>query len=92
MQGIYGVYDNKAEAIVGGLYLFRQDAAAIRMFGDIASDPKTLVGMHTEDYDLLLLGMLQENSTLTATDPIKVMTGAAWLAAQQARNPDVETH
>lgn len=91
MQGIYAIYDNKAEAIIGGLHLFRNDTAAIRFFGDMATAEKTVIQTHTEDFDLLCLGTLDDINCIRSDDgenPIRrpVLTGKQWLAAQETTN------
>lgn len=79
---IYAVYDNVAESIIGGLQLHYHDAPAIRMYSDIANMPNSTIGMHPQDYDLLDLGTLNDNATVTP-ERRTVLTGAAWLASQK---------
>lgn len=52
------------------------------MFGDIASDPQTTIARHPQDFDLLLLGILEDAVGITPTKET-VLTGATWSAAQQ---------
>lgn len=82
MQKIFAVYDNVADLIIGGLHIHPHQAPAIRMFGDIAALPNSQIGLHPADFDLLLLGVLNEDHTIT---PCKetILTGATWAAAQQ---------
>lgn len=81
---IYAVYDNVAEEIVGGLHLHPHQAPAIRMFSDVAKLPNSQIGLHPADFDLLLLGTLLDDNTIeSAKKNIPIITGAAWLAAQQ---------
>jgi len=88
---IYAILDTKAGSIIGGLQLHRHPAAAIRVFGDIAADPKSMIAKHPEDYELIELGTLRDdhtiaktfNHTIDALDEHQVIiTGKAWLAAQ----------
>lgn len=78
---IFAVYDNVAEAILGGLHLFPHKAPAIRMYSDIATMQDSQVARHPNDFDLLLLGVIDEDGTIIATKEI-ILTGATWAAAQ----------
>lgn len=82
MQKIFAIYDHVADAIIGGLHLHRHQASAIRMFGDIATLPDSSIGLHPEDFDLLLLGVLNDDHTITACKEI-ILAGAVWSAAQK---------
>lgn len=84
IRHIYALYDNVAQAIVGGLILHYHDAPAIRNYSDIANIPGSTVGEHPGDYDLLDLGTLNEDATITA-EKRTVLTGAAWVAAQKPK-------
>lgn len=87
--GIYAIYDKRAQAIVGGLVIFRAVAAAIRYYGDVASMPDTQLAKHLEDFDLIELGVLTENSTIVAAPTnstvISGETYKAQLDAQKER-------
>lgn len=78
---IYAIIDNVANDILGGLIIQRADAAAIRLYGDIASMPESIMGKHPEDYDLVRLGNLDAEHQLVPDYKI-IMGGEAWLAAQ----------
>ncbi|AZL82915.1 nonstructural protein [Apis mellifera associated microvirus 12] len=81
---LYGIYDVRGETIIGNVVSHRVDAAAVRMFGDIAGDKQSLVGTHPSDFDLVHIGTLAlDTGVIDTTDcPRVVVTGAAWLAAQ----------
>jgi hypothetical protein len=81
MKSIYAIYDNVAEQIIGGLHVFPHQAPAIRLYGDIAIMPESTIGKHPQDFDLICIGVLNEDTTIT---PVKetVLTGAQWSAAQ----------
>ncbi|WNK14108.1 MAG: nonstructural protein [Microvirus sp.] len=85
--GIYAIKDTLADTIIGGLHLFKHDAAAIRFFGDVASEKNTIVNKHVSDHELVHLGSLDETSGSLVADHRVIMTGAAWLAASTP-NPD----
>lgn len=86
---IYAIYDNVAEEIIGGLHLHPHQAPAIRMFGDIAKLPNSQIGMHPQDFDLLLLGtLLDDNSIEPSKRVVPIITGEAWSAAQQPKPED----
>lgn len=82
---IYAIYDNVAEAIIGGLHLHPHQAPAIRMFSDVATMPNSQIALHPADFDLLLLGTLLDDNTIegSKSSKIPIMTGANWSAAQQ---------
>lgn len=82
---IYAIVDLKADAIIGGLQLHRADAAAIRAFGDIASNPETIVSKHPEDYELRRLGWLTLENEIEQSILECVISGAQWKAAQSLK-------
>lgn len=93
---IYAVLDVKAECIIGNVFTDKAPASAIRTFGDLLKDTRTIVGMHPEDFNLICLGCLDANNNLRglgqATDSgvaiithDLVITGRALYAAQ---NPE----
>lgn len=79
---IYAVYDNVAKALVGGLYLHKHEAAAVRFFADVASDPQTLIAKHPQDFDLVRLGHI--NDLAIREDYCTVLKGSTWIAAHTA--------
>lgn len=80
-NGIYAVYDNVATDITGGLHLHKHQAAAIRMFADVASDPKTMIAQHPQDYDLIQLGTLGDNHEIEPRYTV-ILKGSVWHAAK----------
>lgn len=84
MREIYAILDTVANALVGTIFIHRVDAAAIRMFGDIASRNDTIVGMHPRDFHLVTLGRLTDDNQIIAA-PRVILTGDAWVAAQTPR-------
>lgn len=83
MRNMYCIYDKKAESIVGGIILERVDAPAIRAFHD-ALNPKngTVLSEHPEDFELWLLGALDDQGELVPNSGYKsVATGVQWAAA-----------
>lgn len=84
MRGIYAVYDLKSESIVGSLILERLDGPAIRAFQD-ALEPKnaTVLSQHPEDFELKLLGSMDDSGEIIAAPmPATIATGAQWAAGQ----------
>lgn len=82
----YAVRDTVAGVFAGGLHLHAGDPAAIRMFGDVASDRNTMIGLHPNDFELCCVGQFDESTgNLVGCEPVTVITGAAWRAAQQAQ-------
>ncbi|QCQ85121.1 nonstructural protein [Blackfly microvirus SF02] len=81
---LYAIYDNKADDLVGGqhsIMCVKAEAVAIRAFGDIAMMQDSQIGKHIQDYDLVWLGTLENNSIIACWDII--LTGERWLASQQ---------
>lgn len=91
IRHIYALFDNVANAIVGGLILHYHDAPAIRTYTDIANIPESTVGMHPQDYDLLDLGTINDNGIITA-DRRTVLTGAAWIASRTQQPQGEQNH
>lgn len=81
---IYAIYDNVSEMIIGGLQLHAHAAPAIRTFGDIAVMQDSQIGRHPNDFDLICLGTLNDDNTITSQHGI-VLSGATWAAAQTPR-------
>lgn len=83
-QIIYCIYDLIADHIVGQLLTRRHDAAAIRDFADVASDPNTWIAKHPADFELRELGLLTAECAIIPNPSgyRSVITGSAWLAAQ----------
>lgn len=72
---IYGIRDDKAQALASPtLFLFPHVAAAIRMFGDIITDPNTALNKHPEDYTLVCLGSMDEDTQIITPEPAHRMT------------------
>lgn len=90
-QRIYVIYDLKAEMTLGGLFLHRHDAAAVRFFTDVASDPQTTVNKHMADHELRCIGLFDDEAGgITGVESRVVLTGAALLASQQAAQANAE--
>lgn len=91
--GIYAVRDTVADDIIGGLHLFRHDAAAVRMFTDAINDKGTRLNAHPEDHELIKIGFIDESGQYfgAADDevgfngPDLVITGKQYLQATQAQ-------
>lgn len=88
MLKLYAIRDIKAESLVGGeqcIVAMKHDAPAVRMFNDVAGNPQTLVHRHAEDFELVCLGEIVDDAVLRGYDiPRVLVTGTAWLAAQNA--------
>jgi len=81
---IYAIVDKKADAIIAGLHLHKHEAAAVRMFTDVANDDRSMLHRHPDDFELVCIGGLTEQNTIIAMErPIVIITGSAWKAAQK---------
>lgn len=85
-QGIYSVWDHTARTLVGGLYVAKHEAVAVRFFGDIAADPQTQVHRHPHDFALVRLGYVTDVADIglprLLDDATIILEGALWIAAQ----------
>lgn len=82
-RAIYVVIDHKAQDIVGYLNVFRAEAAAVRFFHDVATQPGSMLGKYPDDYALVRLGYLNDDLTVTP-DNKTILEGSAWWAAHNA--------
>lgn len=92
MSKIYCIHDVVSGLVVGGLHLFPADAAAMRMFADVAGSPDTLISRHPSDFQLVCLGELVEPRPgftdlpqAVQSDPFVVLTGSQWSASQTSQ-------
>lgn len=85
MKKIFAVYDRVAQDQVGPLMVFNREQAAIRIFTDGLADKSTTLGQHPDDYVLLALGELNEETAaiIGYLEPGEVVTGRQWLALQE---------
>lgn len=85
-KGIYIIQDTLANQALGGPLLFAHNAAAVRFFADIASNPESAVFRYLEDHQLVRVATFNESECkIEDTEFSVVITGAAWKAAQ---NPE----
>lgn len=91
-EKIYGIYDFKAEQVIGPLMFFPSDPAACRMFTDVCRDPKGQVYAHPEDYALVWFGTLIRRDNLGSTiEPVErplavpILSGLQVVAVDNAR-------
>lgn len=86
-KGLYVIIDRKAEEMLGNvIHVTRAEAPAVRSFDDAARMPNSIIGQHPEDFDLVRLGFLEEDNTLTVDTEV-ILKGSTWAAAQDANNP-----
>jgi hypothetical protein len=83
MMHVYAIRDKVAESIGQQVWLFKADAAAIRFFHDVLSDSKAYPANHPDDYELVSLGMLEDDGTFMGA-PMVIFTGTQWKQAKQA--------
>lgn len=100
--GIYAILDIVADGILGGLYLHKHEAAAVRFFNDIAGDPQTMVARHPSDFNLIRLGFYSGEGGDHNIIPIQdgpgvaggyevILEGSAWEALNRPAPPDSST-
>lgn len=88
--GIYAIYDTVGGIYVGGLQLHKHPAAASRVFDDLARDKQTIVGKHPQDFELRMLGVLEDDQTLAGCEqPVVILTGIQWAALNAGTEPTI---
>lgn len=94
MLNIYAIRDRVANDLAGHfpLVCMRTDAQAVRYFGDSMVTPNSALGAHPNDYELIRVGTLHDSGEITPQPPTIIVTGSALTAAQEPKNPDLETH
>jgi hypothetical protein len=71
---IYSVRDSKAKAFHKPFFL-QNDEVMKRELGNLASDPNSLLGKNSEDYDVYLIGEFDErDGTINAIVPEHVIS------------------
>lgn len=83
MMHVYAIRDKVAESIGQQVWLFKADAAAIRFFHDVLSDAKSYPAQHPDDYELLSLGMLEDDGSFMGA-PMVIFSGTQWKQAKDA--------
>lgn len=58
---LFSVLDVKSDSFQAP-FAAPTNGVATRMFGDAASDRKTVIGLHPEDFKLVLVGMFNEST------------------------------
>lgn len=83
-KAIYHLYDKVAQTVVGGIITANNDNVAMRDFTDALKNPQSVLHTHPEDFNLLVLGHLEDDGTLVPCPggPMVVSTGQAWALAQ----------
>lgn len=61
VKNIYSVYDKKAK-YYSTVFLFSQDAEAVRAFSDVVKDKRTMIGLHPSDFSLYRIGRFDDNT------------------------------
>lgn len=93
MRFVYAIRDVAAGAIIGGLHVFPHDAVAVRFFGDLCGDPQTMIARHPKDHELIRIARVSDDDCMGTECPLDecglsvVISGAAWVAAQQPAGP-----
>jgi len=83
MMNVYAIRDKVAESIGQQVWLFKADAAAIRFFHDVMSDPKSYPAQHPDDFALVSLGILDDEGNFMGT-PQVIFSGTQWKQAKEA--------
>lgn len=83
----YTLFDNKA-LVYSPPFFVNTDGAAVRMVGDLVTDPNTSVGRHPGDFSLFCVGTFSDaNASIEPTLPIRhVIDAVALVPAAPARD------
>lgn len=92
-RSIYVLFDVVAQMMVGPLSPLSNDDVAIRMFGELMSDPQQPFAKHVGDYELRRIGVVDLElcefavalSAMGVPVPYVVtISGSQWLASQKS--------
>jgi hypothetical protein len=82
-KGLYAIIDKLANDIGGNFILITShEGVAIRHWEDVARVQNGPLQLHPADHELVRLGWLNEDLTITG-DRETIITGARWAAANQ---------
>lgn len=86
---LIAIIDNKAKDITPHnlIWVHKNTATAVRMYTDVANDPKSTIAQHLEDYDLVQLGTIDDEHKITPTYEIIVL-GKTYAAQLQEPTSD----
>lgn len=78
-KGLYVIFDKVANAVAGPVMTYAHDAVATRAFMDIAGNKDSSLYQHVEDYDLLCVGVLDEEKCVVSEcdEPHTIVSGVA---------------
>lgn len=85
---MYQLRDVVAGCLVGPILLERNDAPAVRSFYMAFEDPKSTLGQHPEDYELLCLGEYDDEVGVTEPGVALIATGIDWVKLQARKAED----
>ena len=89
---VYSIYDSAAAVYMRPFYL-NADAAAVRAFTDLATDPEHDIGRHPEDYSLARIGVWNDQNAETTPEPTETLITGLEAVASKRNNlrPTEET-
>lgn len=88
---VYAIRDKVAGMLIGGLYVHKHDAAAIRFFSEAAKQPESMIGKYPADFELVQCAIVDNDGNFYGLDPSGnltklsarvTLTGEAWAASQ----------
>lgn len=90
---LFQIFDTVGQTVIGPIIPAHHQAKAIRDFTDILADPKTTLGTHPDDYELLQIGIQDEETG--SLDPMvgrpePVLTGKQWRIMKEAAQARAE--
>jgi hypothetical protein len=85
---MYTIRDATTELFFGRIFLFENDAHAIRVFKDVVTNKDDPMGQHPDDYTLYYVGTYDDSDGIPmGEDPRRVITG---VEAVRQRGFDLE--
>lgn len=82
-RSLFIFHDRVAENFVGFIQINRHPAPVVRDFHSLLADKQTSLGQHPNDFNVVHIGFIDDDGTITPIAPLIIATGASWVALQQ---------
>lgn len=84
LRSLFVVQDLVAQNWIGQVVCERHPAPVIRLFHQLLGDKNTQLSSHPKDYNVVHIGFIDDDGTITPIAPLTIATGEAWAAAQES--------
>ena len=87
IMGLYQIYDEIAEMVMGPILPYKSEGPAVRDFYNLVPDKNTTIGRNPSDYRLIKIGeQIEQGGKLIPYDePKTIARGRDWKNAMEAR-------